>query len=75
MCALGVAVGHEFWEAVVDEGLVDGDPSYYSSGDASADEVSHALAVAVKALNTGGGDSDPVARAEAARANQRLDEV
>ncbi len=73
---LGVALGHEFWETLVSEGLIDGDPRYYSEGGASATEVSHALAVAFTALNRGDVTAaDPMARAEAARANQRLDEV
>ena len=74
---LGVALGHEFWETLVSEGLIDGDPRYYSEGSAQASEVSHALAVAFTALNNReiGSSADPVARAEAARANQRLDEV
>ncbi len=74
--ALGVALGHEFWETLVNEGLISGDPAYYSSGAATDQEVSHALAVSVTALaNLAEGEADEVARAEAARANRRLDEV
>ena len=73
---LAVALGAEFWETLVNEGLIEGDPAYYSSGTALPGEVSHALAVAVTALaNQEVGGADEVARAEAARANRRLDEV
>ena len=76
VASLAVALGHEFWEALVNEGLIDGDPAYYSSGAALPGEVSHALAVAVTALNNQEvGAADEVARADAARANRRLDEV
>jgi hypothetical protein len=69
--SLAVALGERFWKALVDEGLINGDPAYYYTGAASDAEVSNALAVAVEALV----DNTEDALDEAERANKRLDEV
>jgi hypothetical protein len=36
------------WEWLVSEGLISGDPTYYSSGQAEPDEISHAIETAYK---------------------------
>jgi hypothetical protein len=51
----------EFWTWLVQSGLIKGDPTYYSSGKASADEYKHALRTAIGGLATA---SDPRAASE-----------
>jgi hypothetical protein len=51
----------EFWQWLVQSGLIQGDPNYYASGQASPDEYKHAIRTAIGGLATA---SDPRARSE-----------
>lgn len=51
----------EFWQWLVQSGLIKGDPTYYSSGKATADEYKHAIRTAIGGLATA---SDPRAATE-----------
>ena len=39
------------WEWLVQNGLIEGDPAYYSGGGASPEEINHAISVAYQAAN------------------------
>ncbi len=39
------------WATLVELGLIEGDPTYYSSGAAEEYEVDHAVATAIRELN------------------------
>src|SRR5690606_22262745 len=50
-----------FWSWLVHVGLIEGDPDYYASGKATAEEVTHAIRTAINGLQYA---SDPTAKQE-----------